>query len=258
MSAMPGSASPSFPERPRLLSLPNGEKATPVFSRDGDGPETLETPRLDGAGRRSDACLFTSIHNVNYFGGFVYCSFGRHYGLVVTHDAHTIIGANLDYGRPWRRSFADSIAYTDWHRDNFFHAARSLCPSRGRIGIERRPRDLRGAGEARGGAARMRNSSTRARRRCACGWSSPRKSRRWSVTARRSRTSAAPRASRPSPRACPSTRSRCTRPGRWCARSRAAIRTSSCRTPGRGFSPASTPTARTTRSPRAGSPAAMS
>ena len=83
-----------------------------------------------------DACLFTSIHNVNYFADYVYCSFGRHYGLVVTHDAHTIIGANLDYGRPWRRSFADSIAYTDWHRDNFFVAARSLCPARGRIGVE--------------------------------------------------------------------------------------------------------------------------
>ena len=83
-----------------------------------------------------DACLFTSIHNVNYFADYVYCSFGRHYGLVVTHDAHTIIGANLDYGRPWRRSFADSIAYTDWHRDNFFVAVRSLCPVRGRIGVE--------------------------------------------------------------------------------------------------------------------------
>ena len=83
-----------------------------------------------------DACLFTSIHNVNYFADYVYCSFGRHYGLVVTHDAHTIIGANLDYGRPWRRSFADHLAYTDWHRDNFFVAVRSLCPGRGRIGVE--------------------------------------------------------------------------------------------------------------------------
>ena len=37
-----------------------------------------------------DACLFTSIHNVNYFADYVYCGFGRHCGLVVTHDAHTI------------------------------------------------------------------------------------------------------------------------------------------------------------------------
>ena len=135
MSAMPGNASPSFPERPRLLSLPNGEKATPAFSRE-EMDRRLSKLRAWMEQASVDACLFTSIHNVNYFGDFVYCSFGRHYGLVVTHDAHTIIGANLDYGRPWRRSFADSIAYTDWHRDNFFHAARSLCPSRGRIGIE--------------------------------------------------------------------------------------------------------------------------
>ena len=135
MSAMPGTASPSTPERPRLLSLPNGEKETPAFSRE-EVDRRLSKLRTWMEEASVDACLFTSIHNVNYFGDLVYCSFGRHYGLVVTHDAHTIIGANLDYGRPWRRSFADSIAYTDWHRDNFFHAARSLCPDRGRIGIE--------------------------------------------------------------------------------------------------------------------------
>ena len=100
-----------------------------------------------------DACLFTSIHNVNYFADYVYCGFGRHYGLVVTHDAHTIIGANLDYGRPWRRSFADNLAYTDWHRDNFFVAVRTPVsgprPDRHRI----RPCHLRRTSEARGGVA---------------------------------------------------------------------------------------------------------
>ena len=135
MSAMPGHASPSIPERPRLISLANGEKAAPTFSR-GEMDRRLSKLRAWMAQASVDACLFTSIHNVNYFGDYVYCGFGRHYGLVVTHDAHTIIGANLDYGRPWRRSFADSIAYTDWHRDNFFVAARTLCPDRGRIGIE--------------------------------------------------------------------------------------------------------------------------
>ena len=135
MSVTPGSGSPSVPDRPRLLSFHNGEKLTPIFS-----PEEMERrlSKLRGWMQDAsiDACLFTSIHNVNYFADYVYCSFGRHYGLVVTHDAHTIIGANLDFGRPWRRSFADSLAYTDWHRDNFFVAVRSLCPDRGRIGIE--------------------------------------------------------------------------------------------------------------------------
>ena len=135
MHATPGRTNPHVPERPRLLSLPNGEKATPIFSR-AEMDRRLATLRAWMEQTSIDACVFTSIHNVNYFADYVYCSFGRHYGLVVGHDTHTIVGANLDYGRPWRRSLADSIAYTDWHRDNFFVAVRSLCPGRGRIGIE--------------------------------------------------------------------------------------------------------------------------
>ena len=135
MSAIPHDARRCVSDRPRLLSLPNGEKATPTFSRE-EMDRRLSKLRSWMREGSVDACLFTSIHNVNYFADYVYCSFGRHYGLVVTHDAHTILGANLDYGRPWRRSFANHLAYTDWHRDNFFVAARSLCPDRGRIGVE--------------------------------------------------------------------------------------------------------------------------
>ena len=135
MSDIPDDARRCVSDRPRLLSLPNGEKATPTFSRE-EMDRRLSKLRSWMREGSVDACLFTSIHNVNYFADYVYCSFGRHYGLVVTHDAHTIVGANLDYGRPWRRSFADHLAYTDWHRDNFFVAVRSLCPGRGRIGVE--------------------------------------------------------------------------------------------------------------------------
>ena len=135
MSVTPGDGSRSVLDRPRLLSLSNGEKLTPTFSRE---EMDRRLSKLRGWMREAsvDACLFTSIHNINYFADYVYCSFGRHYGLVVTHDAHTIICANLDYGRPGRRSFADHLAYTDWHPDNFFVAVRTLCPDRGRIGIE--------------------------------------------------------------------------------------------------------------------------
>ena len=135
MSVTPGDGSRSVLDRPRLLSLSNGEKLMPTFSRE---EMDRRLSKLRGWMREAsvDACLFTSIHNINYFADYVYCSFGRHYGLVVTHDAHTIIVANLDYGRPWRRSFADHLAYTDWHPDNFFVAVRTLCPDRGRIGIE--------------------------------------------------------------------------------------------------------------------------
>ncbi len=135
MSATPHERAPPLPDRPRLLSLRNGEQSTPTFSRE-EMQERLS--RLRGWMQEASvqACLFTSIHNVNYFADYVYSSFGRHYGLVVTRDAHTLISANLDYGRPWRRSRAETLAYSDWHRDNFFAAVRSLCPARGRIGIE--------------------------------------------------------------------------------------------------------------------------
>ena len=33
-----------------------------------------------------------------------------------------IIG--IDYGQPWRKTFGDNLAYTDWHEDNFFHAVK--------------------------------------------------------------------------------------------------------------------------------------
>ena len=93
----------------------------------------------------------------------------------------------------------------------------------------------------------MPSLSMRVSRRCECGWSSPPRSRRSPATARRLPTSAARRQSRPSPNMRPSTRSRCTRPARWCARSRAATRTWSFRTRGRGFSRVPTPMGPTTR-----------
>ena len=122
-------------ERPRTLVLRNGEKATPTFSIE-EMEARITMLRRHMAEQSIDAVLFTSIHNVNYFSDFVYCSFGRSYGLVVTPERHTTISANIDYGQPWRRSFGDNLVYTDWHRDNFLVAVRELVPARGRVGIE--------------------------------------------------------------------------------------------------------------------------
>ncbi len=122
-------------DRPRLLTIRNGEKVKPTFSR---AEMTARNQRLREymAGQGIGAALFTSIHNVNYFADFVYTSFGRHYGLVVTADRHVTISANVDFGQPYRQSFGDNIAYTDWHKDNFFEAVKTLVPGRGRAGIE--------------------------------------------------------------------------------------------------------------------------
>jgi len=119
----------------QLISIQNGEKQTSVFSA-----AEMEN-RL--AGLRSlmeienvDAIFFTSIHNINYYNHFVYCSFGRPYGLVVTHDKLKSITANIDGGQPWRRGFGDNIIFTDWERDNYFRAANQEMQGKVRIGVE--------------------------------------------------------------------------------------------------------------------------
>ena len=121
--------------RPRTLTLHNGDKVAPTFSAEEMGAR-VERLRVYLGEHDVDAALFTSVHNINYFADFVYCSFGRSYGLVVTQEDHTTISANIDYGQPWRQSFGDNITYTDWQRDNFFFAVSELISSRGRVGIE--------------------------------------------------------------------------------------------------------------------------
>ena len=122
-------------DRPVLLKLHNGEKVKPTFSA-REMNARLSKLRACMASNDVAAALFTSIHNINYYADFVYCSFGRSYGLVVTQDAHTTISANVDYGQPWRQSFGDNVTYTDWQRDNFFVAVKELVADKGRVGIE--------------------------------------------------------------------------------------------------------------------------
>jgi len=83
-----------------------------------------------------DAVLFTSYHCINYYSGFLYCYFGRKYGMVVTADKATTISAGIDGGQPYRRSHGDNITYSDWNRDNFYKAIRQLTKGAKRIGIE--------------------------------------------------------------------------------------------------------------------------
>jgi len=83
-----------------------------------------------------DAVLLTSLHNVDYFSDFLYCSFGRRFGFVVTEKNAVSISAGIDGGQPYRRTFGDNIAYTDWRKDNFFYAVQQETRSCRRIGIE--------------------------------------------------------------------------------------------------------------------------
>jgi creatinase len=83
-----------------------------------------------------DAVVLTSMHNVAYYSGFLYCSFGRPYACVVTKTDCVTISAGIDAGQPWRRSVGDNITYTDWKRDNFWRAVASVTGTGKAIGCE--------------------------------------------------------------------------------------------------------------------------
>ena len=119
----------------QLKTIRNGEKVRPTFSAK-EMNRRLAALRAHMAKKQIDACLFTSYHNINYFSDFLYCSFGRNYGLVVTQENQTTISANIDAGQPWRRTFGDNLVYTDWHRDNYFVAVKQLIQDGGRVGVE--------------------------------------------------------------------------------------------------------------------------
>ncbi len=119
----------------QFLKIPNGEKVTPTFSRQ-ESERRLKMLRDHMAKEDLEAVLFTSIHNVNYFSDFLYCAFGRPYGMVVTQDKATTISANIDGGQPYRRSVDDNLVYTDWQRDNYFRAVQNEIAGCKRVGVE--------------------------------------------------------------------------------------------------------------------------
>jgi creatinase len=113
----------------------NGEKVKATFSP-SEMRRRQDAIRAHMAEADIDAALFTSYHNINYYADFLYCQFGRRYGLLIDHAQATSISAGIDGGQPWRRTFGGNITYTDWSRDNYFHAVRSLVGAAKRIGIE--------------------------------------------------------------------------------------------------------------------------
>ncbi|XP_063845220.1 creatinase-like isoform X1 [Scylla paramamosain] len=120
------------------MRMPNGVKQSPgLFSAEEvEGRVNRLRHHMEQEGLA--ACLFTSIHNVNYYtGGFTYCAFGRPYGLLVTPEKHVTISALIDGGQPWRRSPQDNIIYTDWKKDNYFRAVtEELGTTKGKVGVE--------------------------------------------------------------------------------------------------------------------------
>ena len=123
-------------DRPKTLRLENGDPPRPTFS-DQEMSRRVGALRKHMAIEGLEAVLLTSMHCVNYFTDFIYTSFGRNYGCVVTADRLTTISANIDGGQPWRQTFGhDNLIYTDWHKDNFFEAVKDLVGIAAVVGFE--------------------------------------------------------------------------------------------------------------------------
>jgi creatinase len=124
-------------ERERLQNyVGNGEPVTPTFSAT-EMQRRADMLRKVMADNGIDAALFTSYHCINYYSDFLFCYFGRRYGLLVDHNIMTSISAGIDGGQPWRRTFGGkNVTYTDWQKDNYFHAIRQLTGGVKRLGIE--------------------------------------------------------------------------------------------------------------------------
>ncbi len=125
-------------ERPNFFQLKNGNRVKLPFSNH-EYENRLNKLRLVMDKKNLDIIILTSMHNIAYYSGFIYCSFGRSYGCIITKNEIYTVSANIDASQPWRRSHCENVIYTDWKRDNFFKAIISIIGQKNipkSIGIE--------------------------------------------------------------------------------------------------------------------------
>jgi creatinase len=121
-------------DRPEFYRFHQGARVLPFASAEYGARLHGLRARMEEAG--VEACVFTSMHNIAYYSGFLYCAFGRPYALVVTPADSVTISAGIDAAQPWRRCHGDNITYTDWARDNYWRAIRSVTGTARHIGYE--------------------------------------------------------------------------------------------------------------------------
>ena len=122
-------------KRPDFFTLKNGKKVKLPFTEQ-EYKTRLENLRIVMSNNNLDMIILTSMHNIAYYTGFIYCSFGRPYGCVITKNKVTTISASIDASQPWRRSVYDNVIYTDWKRDNYLKAIVSI------IGRDEPPKNI--------------------------------------------------------------------------------------------------------------------
>ncbi|WP_375173708.1 aminopeptidase P family protein [Pseudooceanicola sp.] len=120
--------------RPDFYRFHQGDKVLPFT--DAEYEARLAGLRAIMADKGIDAVVLTSMHNVAYYSGFLYCAFGRPYAQVVTATETVTFSAGIDAAQPWRRCYGDNITYTDWQRNNYWRAILSVTGSGKVIGFE--------------------------------------------------------------------------------------------------------------------------
>ncbi|SFR31934.1 creatinase [Yoonia tamlensis] len=121
-------------ERPQYYRFHQGAEVLPFAPAEYE--ERLAGLRKTMANLGVEAAVFSSMHNIAYYSGFLYCAFGRTYGLVVTAQDCVTISAGIDAAQPWRRGYGDNITYTDWERDNYWRAIVSVTGTGRHVGFE--------------------------------------------------------------------------------------------------------------------------
>jgi len=123
-------------KRSDFFQFANGPKIPLPFS-DKEYENRLKCLRKIISENNLDAVILTSLQNIAYYSGFLYCSFGRPYACVVTAKRSIVVSANIDAGQPGRRCYGENLIYTDWKRNNYFKAIISLVGKVKKIGIEK-------------------------------------------------------------------------------------------------------------------------
>ena len=122
-------------QRPEFFRFHNGEKAILPFSQAEYDARLMGLRAIIDA-QGLDAVVLSSMHNIAYYSGFLYCAFGRPYALVVTASEAVVISAGIDAGQPWRRCACDGITYTDWQRNNYWRAVAHVAGQGKAVGYE--------------------------------------------------------------------------------------------------------------------------
>src|SRR5690606_41442144 len=98
-------------ERPQQYRFHQGDRVLP-FAK-SEYAQRLGGLRAIMDAQGVDAVGFTSMHSIAYYSGFLYCSFGRPSGLVVTATQDVTLSAGVDAAQPWRPSRGHNTPYTD-------------------------------------------------------------------------------------------------------------------------------------------------